>query len=1250
MDSRDRAIANSTDPRVHAALRDYFCRLDRGESIDVEAFVAHHVAVADELRSFIAFEQQTRRMAGSDSPAVSQPSVDAHTESPRPRAEVSTHSVVGQIEETSEGRPSPKSTVAKSPDDLPENFGRYQVKQKLGKGAMGAVYLAEDTLLHRKVALKTPTFDDDADGDYLRRFHREARAVASLKHPHLCAVYDVGEIGGRHYISMEFVPGKKLQEYIKLDKPMSEKQAMAIVRKVALAMHEAHMHGVIHRDLKPDNIMINEKGEPVVMDFGLVHKLEAKDSTRITQRGSLVGSPAYMSREQVEGDPDKLTGATDQYSLGVILYQLLTSKLPFEGGLHTVLGAILTRNAPPPSQHRADINPHLEVVCLKMMAKDATDRYPSMKAAADALAEVARGTAATSAVMSASAVTAPIESVSSRIADAPTPPVTIELSPSERGVHDAPPARRLATHPGGFLRRPNTVLFGSLVGGLSLLLAVTLWYRSGGVLVKIEVLSDDVEVHFLKETVTIKDGVKTLSVAPGTHRLSIEINGVQVETDTFTLKRGDNPVVTVELVKSEIVAKVGQKELTHHPLKQVDNSPPTLQQAPPPTVFATLQPLPPRRPPAMELESLRLDAIPRELLTTAGFGEGKKAPDRLVGLVGDPQPIQTAFVRALAFSQDGRWLASGSDDQTVVIRDAVTGRAHRVLNGQAGVVIAVAFSADSNTIISAGVDGTLRIWAVDGDASPLILRPELGEIWGMAASGDGRFLAVGGVAGGVKLWKWGDWQTPLTFPENPTKPWSSFKALKDNTSMAFSPNGALLAIRTQVSAEDAPVYLYKTDDGSLEKTLPGHWCGDTRCYHAMTMSFSPDGKYLLSFASGGKGTSIWDVESGEKVAEYPSDQFGAIAISPDQTSVALARNFQTGIEIYDRATQRKERLAGHVHQDCRSVAFHPLGKTLAAGFGDGSVHLWDTATWDEIFLRQGHARGIHSVSFAADGRSLLTAGYDNTVRRWNLARPGENEIVAKIPARLRYAVESPDRKKYVTLVGPVWYEPTDTIVVWDATTNTRLLTVTPAVGLDQIVFSPDGKLLAGSGQATDNSKTSVVDLWNVEQGKLLHTFAKSHYAPYCPPVFSADGALLIAATPTQLQAWDVASGNQVGQWNDEAISVVGISNDRQTLATGHLSGEITIWNAATGTSKKLAGHDAKVTSLKFVPGSKLLVSASEDGSVRIWHPERERALDTVTIGPATGQLTIDVDPSGGYVVVAGRGTVLQILKLADLLN
>lgn len=388
MSEASREMVEAGKSRLAAALIEYFAILDRGVTIDLEPFLAMHSEVAADLRSYIAFDEEARRIAQGAKLQIA-PGQAA--------PEASTHSVMGPSLLTSVGGPrsagnSPHLNPATTPNDLPATFGRYQVEKKLGSGAMGAVYLAIDSRLDRRVALKTPLFQDDPGGELLRRFYREARAVSKIKHQNLCGVYDVGEIDGRHYISMEFVPGRRLTDFLKSGKPIPEKYAMDVVRKIAMAMHEAHLHGVIHRDLKPDNVMINDNGEPVVMDFGLVHQIDAKNSTRLSHLGALIGSPAYMSKEQVLGDHAQLTPATDQYSLGVIFYQLLTGRLPFEGSVHAVLLAILMNEPLAPSQHRPGLDRRIAAICMKMMSKDAINRYPSMKAVAEAIANVTLAT------------------------------------------------------------------------------------------------------------------------------------------------------------------------------------------------------------------------------------------------------------------------------------------------------------------------------------------------------------------------------------------------------------------------------------------------------------------------------------------------------------------------------------------------------------------------------------------------------------------------------------------------------------------------------------------------------------------------------------------------------------------------------------------------------------------------------------------------------------------------------------------
>jgi serine/threonine protein kinase len=273
------------------------------------------------------------------------------------------------------------------PGVFPAEFGRYRILKALGQGAMGVVYLAEDTQLGRKVAIKIPQLGDNRDDMRLERFYREARLAATLRHPNICPVHDVGEFQGTHFISMAYIEGRPLTAALKPDKPIPQRAAASTVRKIALALHEAHSRGVIHRDLKPANIMVDRRGEPIVMDFGLAREVNMFDQAHLTQTGAILGTPMYMSPEQVEGETSAIGPASDIYSLGVILYQLLSGQLPFYGSSTSVMAQILTQSPPNPSTHRADLDPDLEAICLKAMSKKPGERYASMNEFATALAD-----------------------------------------------------------------------------------------------------------------------------------------------------------------------------------------------------------------------------------------------------------------------------------------------------------------------------------------------------------------------------------------------------------------------------------------------------------------------------------------------------------------------------------------------------------------------------------------------------------------------------------------------------------------------------------------------------------------------------------------------------------------------------------------------------------------------------------------------------------------------------------------------
>lgn len=268
---------------------------------------------------------------------------------------------------------------------IPQVLGRYTIQKDLGRGAMGAVFLAHDSELDRQVALKTPLGEVAEGSEFLERFRREARAAAILRHSNICPSFDVGEIDGVHHISMAFIEGKPLSEFVDENNPMPIRRAVQVVRKVASALAEAHRHQIIHRDLKPGNVMIDRKGEPIVMDFGLARSIQPKDGEQLTQDGIAMGSPGYMSPEQFEGDPEAIGAVSDIYSLGVMTYELLTGTLPFRGSIIQIMAQILKERPKPPSQLRPDVDARLDKICLKMMARESDRRFSSMEEVVSAL-------------------------------------------------------------------------------------------------------------------------------------------------------------------------------------------------------------------------------------------------------------------------------------------------------------------------------------------------------------------------------------------------------------------------------------------------------------------------------------------------------------------------------------------------------------------------------------------------------------------------------------------------------------------------------------------------------------------------------------------------------------------------------------------------------------------------------------------------------------------------------------------------
>jgi len=252
-------------------------------------------------------------------------------------------------------------------------FGDYELLEEIGRGGMGVVYKARQISLNRVVALKMVLAGRLADEDDLQRFRTEAESAGRLQHPNIVAVHEVGSVDGQHFFSMEYIDGTSLAKRLAAG-PLSGRTAARYVRQIAHAVHCAHEHGTLHRDLKPGNIMLDRSDEPHVTDFGLAKRLGG-DSGQ-TRTGMVVGTPSYMAPEQAAGKSRELGPACDIYGLGAVLYELLTGRPPFraETPLHTIMQVI--ENEPvPPRLLNTNVDADLETICLKCLEKDPARRY-----------------------------------------------------------------------------------------------------------------------------------------------------------------------------------------------------------------------------------------------------------------------------------------------------------------------------------------------------------------------------------------------------------------------------------------------------------------------------------------------------------------------------------------------------------------------------------------------------------------------------------------------------------------------------------------------------------------------------------------------------------------------------------------------------------------------------------------------------------------------------------------------------------
>jgi serine/threonine protein kinase len=346
----------SNDERLAHILTELTDRARRGEQVDLESVVGQHSDLAAELRKIWP------ALVLAEELGKSQCDLNESTKGFQPTAAAT--------------EPTPLA-------GLPRTFGDYELLQEIGRGGMGVVYKARQCSLNRLVALKMILRGELASAADLARFRAEAESAARLEHPNIVPVYEVGECDGQAFFTMQLVEGSTLRERA-AQGPLPPRDAALYLAAISRAIDFAHQRGVLHRDLKPSNVLIDKDDRPLVTDFGLAKRVESGDS--LTGTGHILGTPSYMSPEQAAGSRGRLSPATDVYSLGTILYELLTGRPPFQAASPVdTLMLVLEQDPLLPRLLNRNIDRELEMICLKCLQKPPDLRYPSAAKLADDL-------------------------------------------------------------------------------------------------------------------------------------------------------------------------------------------------------------------------------------------------------------------------------------------------------------------------------------------------------------------------------------------------------------------------------------------------------------------------------------------------------------------------------------------------------------------------------------------------------------------------------------------------------------------------------------------------------------------------------------------------------------------------------------------------------------------------------------------------------------------------------------------------
>ncbi len=1066
--------------------------------------------------------------------------------------------------------------VVEAMADPARRVGRYVTVGELGRGGMGIVYRGWDPALDRAVAIKMILETPRSSGRGIERFIREAKATARLRHPGIVAVHEVGEHGGRPFIVMDYVEGETLAALLDRERRLAARRASELIQALARALHHAHEAGIVHRDVKPSNVLLDDTGRPHLSDFGAARDLSAEVS--LTATGQAIGTPLYMAPEQARGDHDATDPRSDVYSLGVVLYHVLTGELPYRATSPLeLLPQILSVEPEPPGRRYAGVHRDLDTIVMKCLEKAPERRYENAETLAADLGRFLDG-----------------EPIAAR-----------PIGRRERWTR--------------WVRRNPALAATSAVAAMALL--------GLGVLV---VVGGVVAVSKIREE---RDEARRAREAEAEQRLEAETRGEESErararaTEAEATTR-DALSRTERLLALALAEKAAQKVVTDRPDEACALGAESLLTVDSPTARSAIAnafddvprliwSAPVRGPTrvAAIADGARLvtgtaeggvsvwDVSTGEEIGVLGGHDGPvfevlASPDgRLVATGGGAGFVRVSRtdtldevvsfrahdlgVSSLAWSPDGTRVATGTADGALALHDARTGVEHARRAGGVAVPAAHALA-----------------WSVDG-------RFAAGHDDGSVVIYDGPGAAMGGGRG-----------TTLV-PSNAARV----------PAVAFSPDGAALAI-----LDDSGRLRLAPRTGEMVELLGEH--GADVGPPSSALAWRADGAMIA--AGRGSRLLLVDVANGETRADA-----GGHELSIYETCFVAGGGLASAdgggtLVLRDPSGEPRSILLGH-RGNVSAIDWRADGQAVATGGSDGDVRVWDPATGQTLLvLAGGHGGSIRDVAWSPSEDRIASSASDGSICVWDVAT-GERIARGSVGNWWAMCVAwSPDGR--VLLSGAQdsrlrFHDPATLEEVRPPIRHTQ--------GVSQIAFRPDGARFATSAHRREGTpNVRIFDAAVIETEATEPLLAWEGHEAFAQGIaWNGEGTFVATvAVDGKIRVWDAETGERIASY-DNGSEVFGMAwggPDDRWIAAYVGAGFVNIWDVRVGERVARIPDDARA--LAWAPDGTLAVGAE---SLRVYEigavPEMVERLR----GLRGGVVASAWSPEGGRVAASdSHGTVM----------